>query len=348
MKRKIILLTEAHSNPRTGKTAASMLRYCADEILAVLDSTQTDANTKTLFGVESNLPIIPSLDDLPPSSPQPDTLMIGIAPPGGKLPPDMRSTVLLAISRGMNIVSGLHDFLSSDPELAKLASKFNVTLQDVRKNNERDVTQRQNINPNCFRVHTVGQDCSVGKMVTSIELANALQQQNHDAQFVATGQTGIMIAGSGIPIDCVTADFINGAAEKLVLQNQHHDILLIEGQGSITHPRYSAVTAGLLHGCMPHALILCYEVARQNVMGMEHIPLHSLPDLIQLYEQNASTQYPCKVIGIGMNTRNVTPQQADEEQQRITEQLNLPAADVLLHGPDLLTNAILQHREELT
>ena len=151
----------------------------------------------------------------------------------------------------MEVLSGLHTFVSDDPELSEAARRHNVRIFDVRKNNERDVAQRKNINERCLRIHTVGHDCNVGKMVVSVEVTNALRKRGHDAKFVATGQTGIMIEGDGCPIDAVVADFINGAAEKLVLQNQHHEILLIEGQGSIIHPRYSAVTLGLLHGCMP-------------------------------------------------------------------------------------------------
>src|SRR5690606_36239199 len=116
----------------------------------------------------------------------------------------------------------------------------------------------------------VGHDCSVGKMVVSIEVTQGLKRRGFDAKFVATGQTGIMVEGDGLPIDCVVADFVSGAAERLVLMNQHHDILLVEGQGSLVHPSYSSVTLGLLHGCLPHALILCYEVGRTHVRSEEH------------------------------------------------------------------------------
>ena len=119
---------------------------------------------------------------------------------------------------------------------------------DVRKNNERDIAQRQNIRRDCLRILTVGQDCSCGKMVVSVEVARALQRRGKDAKFVATGQTGILLEGDGCPVDCVVSDFLNGAVEKLVLANQHHDILIVEGQGSITHPQYSPVTLGLVHG----------------------------------------------------------------------------------------------------
>jgi uncharacterized NAD-dependent epimerase/dehydratase family protein len=184
-------------------------------------------------------------------------------------------------------------------------------------------------------------------MVVSVEVANALRKRGHDAKFVATGQTGIMIEGDGCPIDAVVADFINGAAEKLVLQNQHHEILLIEGQGSIIHPRYSAVTLGLLHGCMPQALILCYEMGRSTVYGLDHVKLPSLQKFKDLYEINANTQHPCRVIGIGINGRKFSDREVEEERRRIQSELGLPAVDVLRHGPDTLVNAILENKEAL-
>ena len=173
-------------------------------------------------------------------------LLIGIAPSGGSLPPPMRELVLAAIKRGMDVESGLHEFFNDDAQFAAAAKASGSTLRDLRRNNERDVAKRQNISTNCLRIHTVGHDCSVGKMVVSIEVARGLARRRVDAKFIATGQTGIMVEGDGCPVDAVVADFISGAVEKQILAHQHHEVLVIEGQGSITHPCYSAVTLGLL------------------------------------------------------------------------------------------------------
>ena len=162
-----------------------------------------------------------------------------------------------------------------------------------------------------------------------------------DAKFVATGQTGIMIEGDGCPIDCVVADFVNGAAEELVLQNQHHDILVIEGQGCIVHPRYSAVTVGLLHGCLPQALILCYEAGRENFRTMDHVPLPPLQQIKQLYEAMAGAAHESTVIGVSMNTRNLTSDQAAEQRERVGREFGLPVCDVVRHGPDDLVDAVV-------
>ena len=241
----------------------------------------------------------------------------------------------------------MHDFLSDDKELAAAARKQGVRLVDVRKNDEHDVARREGIRDDCLRIQTVGNDCSLGKMVVTIEIARQLQRRGHDAKFVATGQTGIMIEGDGCPIDCVVGDFINGAAERLVLANQHHDILLIEGQGSLAHPEYSSVTLGLLHGSMPQGLIMCYEAGRKTVHGMGHLPVMPFTELIPLYESVANLMHPAKVIGVAISGRLLSEQEAAAERERVRAQLGLPVCDVFRHGPEELVEAILRLRTEL-
>src|SRR6185503_19118560 len=209
--RRIVILTDGRTTPTSAKTASCVVRYKPEEVVALLDTTQPGKTAGELLGVGGSIPVVANLADAPSAN----TLLIGIAPSGGKLPPAWREILLEAIERGMNIVSGLHDFLSSDPEFAAAAAKRGVQIHDVRKNNERDVANRLNLREDCLRIHTIGQDCSVGKMLASVELAIALKKRGYDAKFVATGQTGIMIEGDGCPVDCVVSDFVNGAVEKL-------------------------------------------------------------------------------------------------------------------------------------
>ena len=150
-----------------------------------------------------------------------------------------------------------------------------------------------------------------------------------------------------MPVDCVVSDFVNGAVEDLVLQNEHHDILLIEGQGSITHPAFSAVTAGLLHGCAPQGLILCYEAGRTHVKGLPHVALKPLELYRNLYELIASQRVAAKVIGVAMNGRHITAEQAELEKQAVGERLGLPVCDVYRDGPDVLVDAVLKLKDEL-
>ena len=334
--RRLVILTEGHTEPIAGKTATCVVRYRPEEVVALLDSTQAGKTTQELLNVGGKVPIIASLDE----APQANTLMLGIAPPGGRIPPTWRKTILSAIHRGMDVISGLHDFLSSDKEFVAAATEKGVQLIDVRKNNERDVANRLDIREDCLRVHTVGQDCSVGKMLVALELSNAMKAQGVKSKFIATGQTGIMVEGDGCPIDCVVSDFLSGAVEKQILANQHHEVLFIEGQGSIAHPRYSAVTLGLLHGCLPQAMILCYEVGRKHFGGFENIPLNPLAQLRDVYETMANLMLPSRVIGVAMNSRNASAEETERERDRIKRELGLPVCDVIRHGPEELLKPI--------
>lgn len=338
--RRMVILTDGFSNPLTAKTACCVLRYCGEEVVAVLDREAAGSTAQQLLGVGGEIPVIGRLD----ACPQARTLLIGIAPPGGKIPRDWRPIVLEAIARGMTILSGLHEFLGNDAEFVAAASASGTALIDVRRNHERDVASRVGIREDCLRVHTVGHDCSVGKMLVAVELTHALSARNVSTKFIATGQTGIIVEGDGCPIDCVVSDFVSGAVEKLILAHQHHDILMVEGQGSLAHPRYSAVTLGLLHGCMPQAMIMCYEAGRKNVNGMEQIPLKSLSELRSVYETMASLMCPSEVIGVAMNSRLLTPDQAELEREQVRDELGLPACDVIRHGPGELVDAILARR----
>ena len=341
--RKIVLLTEGYSDPFYAKTACSMLRYRQQDVVAVLDQSHRGKTAQDLFLVGGEIPVVGSLDGV-----SADAMFLGIAPPGGKLPDSWRPLIMDAMIRGLDIVSGLHDFLSHDSEFAKQATDHGRQLIDVRKNDERQTATGVGLSPDCLRVLTVGHDCSVGKMVTSLEIQRELIRRDVDAGFVATGQTGIMISGDGVPVDCVVADFVNGAVESLVQRHEHHDVLMIEGQGSISHPSFSAVTMGLLHGAAPHAMIYCYEVGRDKVKGLDSIPLLSHEALIRSYEENASLRHPSSVIGIAMNSRNVSAAEAELERHQMQAEYGVPVCDVYRHGAGELANAVLDRKRELT
>ncbi len=336
MSRSMVLLTWGNSNPRAAKTATGLLRFCADECVAVLDPEHAGKSAADVLQVGEGIPIVGSLQDVSKA----DTLVIGIALPGGQIPPAWRPVLLEAIERGMDILSGMHEFLSDDPELSAAAQQHDVKITDVRKNDFRQIAQRPPLNPDCLRLHTVGHDCSVGKMLVSLAVARGLQQRQLDAHFVATGQTGIMISGSGLPIDCVVSDFVNGAAEQLVVDNQHHDILVIEGQGSLVHPAYSAVTLGLLHGCQPQGLIFVFEAGRQTAVGLDHVRLPDLAQQTTLFESMASLYQPCQTVAIAMNGRHLDSQAAAEAARKVESELELPVVDVVRDGPQRLLDAV--------
>jgi len=340
---KIIVLTEGFSNPVTAKTGASVIRYRESDVIAVLDAEHAGKRAIEILGAGENIPVVATLADMPEAN----TLLIGTAPTGGRLPDRWRATIEEALSKGLHVISGLHDFIGDDPAFQAAAESGGGTITDVRQNSETGVSVGQPLGNDNLRVHTVGHDCSIGKMVVTLELERALKEQGHDAKFLATGQTGIMVSDEGIPIDTVVADFVAGAAERLVLGSKGHDILLIEGQGSLAHPMYSAVTLGLLHGSQPQALILCFEAGREEHGGIPGRKLRSLPELKTAYETVARLVHPTEVIGIAMNGRRLSVEEAEAEKARVREEMGLPICDVFRDGPDELVTAVLQFKEQL-
>lgn len=338
---KIVILTEGKSGPDTAKTAAGLLRYRAQDVVAVLDSRMAGARAGDVFGVGGDTPIVGNL-----SAVEADTLVIGIAPAGGDLPRAWRPAIRRAIRRGMDVVSGLHYFLSEDRELSALAAKHRVRLVDVRKppahlTISADLARRTR----CHRVHTVGQDCSVGKMVAAIEITRGLKERGRNAEFVATGQTGILISGWGPPVDRVISDFVAGAIETAVLEHQDREFLLIEGQGSLLHPFYSGVTLGLLHGCAPQTMVLVIDPTRKMVKHTSH-PIPPIGEIIRIYEEMAGLVLPAKVVAVAANTARLPDREAEEVVRRMEDEIGIAAADVLREGPDRIVDAILaRHRE---
>lgn len=337
---RIVILTEGKTDPLTAKTAHVLLRSRGEDVVALLDSTQAGKTAGELLGEGGDTPVVASLGEVD----RPDTLLVGIATAGGKIPVEWRQLFHDAIRRGMSLVSGMHEFLSDDSDLVTAAKEAGVAIHDVRKNDEKQVATRTGITEDCLRILTVGQDCSVGKMVTALAMARGLSRRGVDAKFVATGQTGIMVEGDGLPIDCVVSDFVNGACEKLVRENQHREVMVVEGQATITHPRFSAVSCGLLHGVNPHGMILGYEAGRTHIRGMDHLPLPSLRSVLEAYEYMAAFGVPAKVIGIAMNSRRLNDDEAEAERERVRGEFGLPVADPVRHGPDELNDAVLSLR----
>ena len=182
-----------------------------------------------------------------------------------------------------------------------------------------------------LRVLTVGADSSIGKKIAAIEIDRAAREAGWDAEFVATGQTGIMIAGSGIAVDTVAADYISGAAERLVLERKHRELLVIEGQGTILHPSYSGVSLGLLHGAAPQALVLCHQPGR-DVMRNLPVPVPSYAEMITAHETIARPLFPCRIVAVSLNCFGMSQDDARREVDRVEGETGLPATDCVKFG----------------
>ncbi len=346
-KRRCVILTEGQTHPTPAKTAAGFLRYCPQDAVALLDSTQAGRDSGELLGVGHGVPVIADLQTAKEKGA--NTLLIGITPAGGRLPESWRAIILQAIELQMDVISGLHEFLTEDQEFCKAALEHKVTLTDLRRPpDDLTVNRCRAAKTATFRVHTVGTDCNCGKKITAIEIHNALTAAGRQSEFLATGQTGILISGKGLAMDRVIADFVSGAAERLVLENQHNDFLLIEGQGSLTHPLYAGVTLSMLYGFSPQALILCHQYGREFMRGAPETPMPSLETMIGLYESICRPVFETKVVGVAINLMACTDDHhAMDEVKRVEDHLQLPATDVLRFGPAKLVDALLSHRVKM-
>lgn len=336
--RRMVILTEGQLDIWSAKTAVSVIRYCRDEVVCVLDSVSAGKKLEKKIGIGKGIPIVGTLNEA--LAYEPNTLMIGIAPAGGRLPAEWRSLLKKALAAGLNIISGLHSFLNDDPVLAAAAKKHRRSIWDVRvPPADLDCSINVAKDTKCGRILTVGSDCNQGKMSISLELAAEARRRGWDAEFVATGQTGIIISDGGIPMDRTISDFTNGAAERLVLENKDHELIFIEGQGAIGHPAYSAVTLGILHGCAPDAMIMCHCPTRKVTHSVE-TPIPKLPYLIKLHEELAGLICKSKVIGIGVNTVEMSEKQALKAIKKIEKETGLPAEDVYRTGAKKLADAV--------
>jgi uncharacterized NAD-dependent epimerase/dehydratase family protein len=269
---------------------------------------------------------------------------VGVATQGGRFPPAWRELLKSAVSNGLDLENGLHQFISDDEELAPLAARHGVQLRDLRRPPaDLSTPTGANLEVPARIVLTVGSDCAIGKMTVSLELDLAARARGLASIFVPTGQTGIAIAGWGIAVDAVVSDFLAGATERLLLEasDRGGELLWVEGQGSIVHPAYSGVTYGLLHGSVPHALVLCHLAGATEVEGFPGHPLPPLPELVRLHEAVALPARPAKVAAIALNTRLLDDAEARRAVAQAEAETGLPADDPVRFGSERLLDAVL-------
>jgi uncharacterized NAD-dependent epimerase/dehydratase family protein len=328
--------------PDRAKTAVGVLRYADYDVTAVLDRTRAgDAVTDHLPDVP-DAPIVGSMTEA--LAHDPDALLIGIAPIGGGFDESWRSDVNAAIEAGCDVIAGLHYFLGDDERFAALAAEHGVDLIDVRRPPEElTVSEGRAREADADVILTVGTDCSTGKMTTTLELVAAARDRGVDAGFVPTGQTGIMIAGWGVPVDRVVADFAAGAVERMILDAAaDHDVLFVEGQGTIVHPAYSGVTCSLLHGAMPDALVLTHSAGRETIHGYEGFSLPPVEDYVGLYTGLAAPAAETTVAAGALDTRAI----ADDGEARAAvdefgSAVGAPATDPVRFGVDGILDTLV-------
>jgi uncharacterized NAD-dependent epimerase/dehydratase family protein len=343
---RYLIIADGDFGPMTSKTANSVIRYQPERVVAVLDRRLAGQTVESVLGFGGAIPVVGSIEE--GLALGPDAVLIGIAPLGGRLPDEWLAQ---ALDHGCDLWNGLHTFLADDPLLAAKAAANGRRIHDLRRPPAGlpiASGRAKAVDP--FVVLTVGTDCNVGKMTAQLQLARQLNARGARTRFVATGQTGIMIEGWGIAVDAVIADFIAGAAEQLVLEGSRNaDIVLVEGQGSINHPGYSAVTLGLLHGSCPDALILCHQSSRSYIGDYDEEPWLRIPplaDYVRWYEQIGAAVHPTKVIGISLNTYDLSEAEARRACEAARQETGLPATDPVRFDSAPLVDAIESARSQ--
>ncbi len=332
--RRYAILAEGHL--RGAKTAHGLLRYGEDEVACVVDSTLA-GEARRVGDVLPNLgrdaPIVGTLTealDLSPTS-----VLVGVAPAGGRLPEEWMAILREAAEAGLEIVSGLHQ---------RLGRRFpDARVWDVREPPE-DVPlfsgEGFGVGPKVAL--TVGTDSAIGKMTATLEVERAARGAGVRAAFVPTGQTGVVIAGWGLCVDAVVSDFVAGASERLVLEaaGARPDLILVEGQGSLGHPAYSGVTLGLLHGSCPDCLILCTAPPDGDVFA--GVPAPSPARAARIYEEVAALVKPAPVVAVSVNTRGLSDAEAESFVAAVADETGLPTADPIRGSAAPILQAVME------
>lgn len=316
--------------------------------LLLIGDVENPKSAKTAFGLRDWIPeacigqlrfneraVDVGLPDLSPEEARAagaKTLVIGIAPAGGQLPESWNRTLLNALHTGLDIAAGLHQRIGEIPEIKACAARLGRQIHDVRHSSTKFAVGTGKRRPG-LRLLTVGTDCALGKKYTALAIAKAMREKGLNADFRATGQTGILIGGDGVAVDAVVADFIAGAAEALSPANapDHWDI--IEGQGSLFHPAYAGVTLGLLHGSQPDALVLCHDSTRTSLHAFPHFPVKRLEEAMPPYLSAARLTNPnVRFVGISLNTSGMNDTEAHAMLKRTAESSGLSCVDPIRTG----------------
>ena len=334
--RRYAVFAEGWFTDRHAKTAHGLIRYGLDEVACVVDSTLAGKRVPDVMpSLRRDAPIVGTIEEA--LAYDPTSILVGLAPAGGRLPDEWLAALEEAAEAGVEVVSGLHQ---------RLAPEFpGKKVWDVREPPE----GLETFSGAGFEVGprvalTVGTDAAVGKMTAVLEVVRVARETGISAEFAATGQTGIVISGWGICVDAVVSDFIAGAAEQLVLEaaNTSPDLILVEGQGSLGHPAYSGVTLGLLHGSCPDVLILCADGRRPGEETFPGVPRPDPARAVRLYEEVASLVKPAPVVAVSVNTGGLGDEEADEVLAAITDETGLPAVDPIRASAAPILEAVMR------
>ena len=335
---KLALFMEGALGLSEGKMGYGLLRYSHNEIIAVIDSAHAGLNQKAITGINRDVLVVATIEEALARGA--NTLVLSIAPSGGRIPEDWLAKIDQAHDLGMNLVNGLHDRL----ELRYTSSKPGQWVWDVRVEPE-DISTGKGYAAHLEnrRVLMIGTDMAVGKMTAGLELLEAARKRGINSGFVATGQIGIVITGEGVPLDAIRLDYAPGAVEREVLRHRDQELVIIEGQGALNHPGSSA-SLPLLRGSMPSHMVLCHRAHQETLFRLPEYPIPPLPELIQRWEDLASMNglFPrAKVAAIALNTQDLDAAESLKEMEELQTELKLPVGDFVRFGADAALESIL-------
>lgn len=352
MKKTAIIYCEGNFGTMDGKTANGLIRNSKKYlIVGVIDSTKATLDSgEYLEGVKNNIPIYASLEQvLETVSPLPDQFIYGIAPADAVLKEDERSIILKAMENGMDIINPLQEFFTQDEEFTKNAAQYGVTIHDVRKplpNKDLHIFSGRILDIPTPIIAILGTDGAVGKRTTAVILEAALASKGFNVSFVATGQTGIIQGAKyGVAIDAMPLQFMIGEIENEIMkayENDRPDIIIVEGQGALSHPGYVS-SCGILRGSRPGAVIIQHPPKRKQLGDFNFMKMPTLKSEIELIEKFADT----KVIAVTINHENMTDTEVNHVIVEYENQFAIPATDVLIHGCDKLITSLLETFPEL-
>jgi len=337
-KKRFAILCHEAFNYIKNKTGNMLIRYRPDEVVAVIDREKIGSTSEEEVGVGGNTPVLGDFNAT--LHLDPDTLVIGNATQGGFITDEYKAEIINAMNAGCDVISGMHQFLNDDEELKNIAAQKNVKLIDLRMPPD----------PPHFPTGTwqnrkvpvlliVGTDCDTGKMTTAWEVAKRLQDRGRKVEFIGTGQTGILLSGSGVPIDAVKADFMAGEIEFLI-QNTPKDteLVIIEGQGALTNQFYAGVTLGLMHGAMPDYMLMTHDPSRD--LDVTDFPMVSMQHVMDLHLDLMKVFRESKFIGINLLTFAFDEKKALDVIQKSENEFNIPTTDLIRFGDKGLIDAI--------
>jgi len=319
------------------KTGNMLIRYRPSEVVAVIDPSKAGRTAQEVLGYGGSIPVVTNYNEA--ANFTPDTLVIGNAPQGGFINPVVREELIAAIRGGCNIVNGMHQFLNDDPEIRELADQHKAKLTDLRRPpKKRHFPKGSWRNRKIPVLLVTGTDCDTGKMTTAWELNQRLSARGWRPYFVGTGQTGILLSGRGVPIDAVVADFMAGEMEYVIDQAKEVDVVIVEGQGSLTNMYYSGVTLGILHGCMPDFLVMTHEPNRK--LDVTDYPMVDLQLSMDLHIKLMEPFKPSRFLGVNLLTLQDPEPVARRTIRDLELTLGLPVTDLIRFGDGDLLSAI--------